>query len=80
MSAFTIPYFYSNTDKFFLKENGVMMAFAVEGYLDRKTKDDPRYVKYIARVVGVDHGHPYEQILPVRKCTEADYEKFSEID
>ena len=39
MSAFTIPYFYSNTDKFFLKENGVMMAFAVEGYLDRKTKD-----------------------------------------
>ena len=57
-----------------------MMAFAIEGYLDKKTKDDPRYVKYIARVVGVNQGHPYERLLPVRKCKDDDYDKFSAVD
>ena len=57
-----------------------MMAFAIEGYLDKKTKDDPHYVKYIARVVGVNQGHPYEQLLPVRKCKDDDYDKFSAVD
>ena len=57
------------------------MAFAVEGYLDNEIKDDPRYVKWIARIFGAtkDQG-TYEKIKEVHKCTEEDYSKFSPIE
>ena len=60
ISQFTIPAYYSSSDKLFLKETGFMMAFAIEGFLDSKTKDDPRYVKQFVRVYGKRKGKEYE--------------------
>lgn len=52
------------------------MAFAVEGYLSRELKDDPKYVKYLARSFGIKNGVEFERILPFHKCTEDDWDMF----
>ena len=49
------------------------MAWSVEGVLDKKNKDDPKYVKWIVRLIGKENGTWYEKILPHYKCTEDDY-------
>ena len=41
--------FYDFNTKVNLNGIGFNMAFSVEGYIDKKIKDDPRYVKLLAR-------------------------------
>ena len=52
------------------------IAFAFLGYSDQQLKDDPRFVKWIVRVVGKKDGERYERIVPYRSCTEDDIAGF----
>ena len=47
-----------------------------EGYPKQEFKRDPRYVKWIFRMVGIKNGAKYEKILPYHECTESDYDQF----
>ena len=49
---------YDFKDKLDLNEETTKfrIAFTVEGYLDRLQKNDPRYVKYLARLYGRENG------------------------
>ena len=76
----TIPAFYSAYDKVQLDDINFRMAFTVEGFLERKMRDDPRYVKWFVRLLGVREGKDYEKMLELRKCTEDDYADFSPPD
>lgn len=55
------------------------MRFAVgfEGYLDHQLKNDTRYVRVLARIVGIDSdGAKYDKLLQYHVCTKEDYDKF----
>ena len=52
------------------------MAWTVEGYLDKKRKDDPRYVKLLARILYITDDKAHEKILSVHECTDADWSEF----
>ena len=56
---------------------GVQFAFGVEGYLDGELKEDPRYVKGIARIRGQRNGVKYEKLLKYHKCTDSDWDSFA---
>ena len=42
--------FYDYQTRIDLNEIGFKFAFTLEGYLDKKIKDDPKYVKLMARI------------------------------
>ena len=42
--------FYDFNTRVNFNEIGFKMAFTVEGYQDKKMKNDPRYVKFLARM------------------------------
>ena len=42
---------YDSSVRLNLDDIGFRIAFAVEGYLDEKLRDDHRYIKYLARVL-----------------------------
>ena len=56
------------------------VAFTVEGYLDSKRKDDPRFVKYLIRLYGKKEGKTYERLVPYHECTPEDFALFDPID
>ena len=41
-------YAYSNDEKLRLKDINFMMAFTLESYFTEETKDDPRFLKWVA--------------------------------
>lgn len=53
-----------------------MFAWTVEGFLDKKTKFDPRYVKGFARMTGLKHGERFENLLEYHECTTEELKKF----
>ena len=75
-----IPDHYTIEDRINLDDIGFRMAWSVEGNLDKKNKDDPKYVKWIVRLLGKENGTWYEKILPHHKCTEEDFAYFSEVE
>ena len=52
------------------------MAFTFEGENDFMRKDDPRYVKVLARLWTKTNGVKTERILNFHKCTQDDYNEF----
>lgn len=68
---------YSIEDRIDLNDINFRMAWSVEGVLDEQNRDDPRYVKWIVRMIGKENGTWYEKILPHHKCTEEDYAQFN---
>ena len=68
-----IPDHYTIEDRVNLDDINFRMAWSVEGVLDNQNRDDPRYVKWIVRLIGKKDGTWYEKILPHHKCTEEDY-------
>ena len=56
------------------------IAFTVEGYIDKKRKDDPRFVKYLVRLYGKKEGKRFEWLVPYHECTKEDFELFDPID
>ena len=75
-----IPDYFDNTNVMNLNEVKFRMAFTVEGFLDKKRKDDPRYVKYLLGVKGRVDGDRYERFFPYHECTADDFLKFYPID
>ena len=59
-----------------INDRNLRFAFAFEGYLDRKIKNDPRYVKWIFRQSYKKDNKWSERILPYHECTEQDYAEF----
>jgi len=59
------------------RDQGLRFAFAVEGYWDEELKNDPKYVRTMARLVGKRKGVYYEEILNFHLCTDADYAEFA---
>ena len=52
-------------------------AWAIEGYLDKELKNDPRYVKTILQVKGSNNGREYShQIDDYHECTEEELAEF----
>ena len=71
---------YTNIDDYIspeerldLNEIGFRMAWSVEGNLDKKNKNDSRYVKWMVRFYGKENGVKFEKFVPFHKCTEEDY-------
>ena len=54
------------------------MAFTFEGYLDKKIKDDPKYVKLLARIVYITDARDHEKIMSLHKCTDKDWSHFAD--
>ena len=52
-----------------LTEAKFNIAFAIEGYIDGQLKNDPRYVKYMARIFTKTNGVDGETIVPFDFCT-----------
>ena len=48
----------------------------MEGFLDGKTKDDPRFVKYVVRMFGKKDGIAYEKLLDTHICRAEELEEF----
>ena len=70
--------FYDFNERVNLQDIGFQMAFTVEGYLDKKRKDDPRYVKLLARIYYITDDKEHEKILSLHKCTDKDWSEFPE--
>ena len=70
--------FYDFNTRINLNDIGYKMAFTVEGYLDGKIKDDPKYVKLLARMVYITDGEAHEKVLTLHKCTDKDWSSFDE--
>ena len=68
--------YYDYTTRINFNDIGFKMAYSVEGYLDNKIKDDPRYVKLLARIFYKTDGKQHEKILDLHKCTEKDWSEF----
>ena len=60
-----------------LNDIGFRIAFAVEGYLDEKLRDDHKYIKYLARVLTKTGGVASDTFIPVGKCTEDQIGQFT---
>lgn len=69
--------FYDSSEHLVLDDFGFRIAFAVEGYLESKLRNDHRYVKYMARVVTKTAGVSSETIIPHRLCTDDSMSQFS---
>ena len=71
---------FGNEDLVNLTEANIQFAFSFEGYVDKETKIDSRYVKYLARTYGKRNGVFFEEVISYHKCDEKDYEKFYPMD
>ena len=78
ISEITERNFFDIETKLDLNEIKFRMAFSVEGFLDKEVKDDPRYVKYIVRMVGKRNNVGVQEMIPFHKCTDDDWNKFYE--
>ncbi len=70
--------FYDFNTRINMNEIGFKMAFSVEGFLDSKIKDDPRYVRLFARMYYKTEGVKSQQVLSLHKCTQQDWNQFPE--
>ena len=50
------------------------LAFSVEGYHDRVFKNSSQYVKYFARIFGVNNDEEYEVMLDLHQCEQSDWD------
>ena len=59
-----------------MNKSGYRIAFSFEGEFDHELKDDPRYVKILARLWTQKNAVKSETILSYHKCTSEDLEEF----
>ena len=67
----------SETSRMNFKDQPIRFAFGLEGYLDRETKFDSRYVKIFSRLFYTIDGVKGEKIIPHRRCRSEDFDKFA---
>ena len=73
ISELTDRNFYDLNTKLDLNAINFKLAFSVEGYLDKESKNDPAYVKILTRLRGIKQGVDYQEIIPFHLCTEEDW-------
>ena len=78
ISSHKQAFHFDSSEQVDLKESAIRFAFGVEGYLDGEMKDDPRYVKYLIRLLGSKDGIMYERIVSHHVCTADDFDAFGE--
>ena len=59
-----------------MKDAKYRIAFSFEGEADKKLKNDPRYVKILARTLRSIDNVLSETILSYHKCTDKDWDDF----
>ena len=65
----------SQDNSFRLDDSSFMFAFGIDTY-GGSTKNDERYLKWIARYkIVTDEGETIERYVPVHNCTEEDFDK-----
>ena len=67
----------TSEQKLNLRDAGLRFAWTIEGYIDKKKKVDPRYVKYLVRTYGAKDGKTYEKIFDYHECTEEELKQFA---
>ena len=70
---------FTEEDILNLNQMNFKIAFAVEGFVTKDLKYDPRYVKWIFRMYGKKNDEQFERILNHHICTDEDYAEFSPI-
>ena len=53
------------------------MAFTIEGFLDKETKLDPRYVKSFTRLYWLRDGELGQTMLKHHQCTPEEFARFA---
>ena len=76
VSSFLKQGVFDSKNVFNFRDKGIRFAFGVEGFFDKETKDDPRYVKGFARLYSKKDGKNYQRLLPYKKCTVEDFDSF----
>ena len=56
VSSFVQQNVLTSEDEFNINSMGMPFAFTIEGFIDKETKDDPRYIKSFARMFRTDNG------------------------
>ena len=77
ISVYTEEFKLSSEDVLNLKDKKLRFAWTIEGFIDKKLKNDPRYVKILMRIVGRRQGKINETILDYHICTEQDFKDFA---
>ena len=65
----------SKDEHFNTNEPGFMMAFGIE-YFGVGTRNDPRYIKWVARHFLIEDGKTNINYIPLHPCTEEDFTQF----
>ena len=77
IASFTVEGDIDPEDRFNFRDNGLKFAFGIEGFIDQELKEDPRYVKFFARLYGFKDGEIYEKFIPVHHCTSEELDDFA---
>lgn len=68
--------YFTEEDVFNAREENFRVAFSLEGYSDKKSKLDPRYVKSFVRIFSSFEGKETYKEIASHPCTEADFDEF----
>ena len=75
-----VPNFYDEDNRLDVSKTDFRIAVATWGR-DKSYKDDPRYVKWLAKLIVRDEDDVWsEKILPMRTCTDEDMADFYPIE
>ena len=56
------------------------MAFGIKEPRTRKYRDDPHFIKWVARYTIEINDEKHEQYFPLNRCTDADFDLFAQPD
>jgi len=76
ISQATIEDFFQPNEVLNSSESGFKIAFGVESYVDRVSKDDPEYVEWVVSLISSTSGVKQQTPLRIHKCNEQDYQSF----
>ena len=74
----SIDSFDDQVSKFNTSDDGFMMAFAIDS--DNGLKQDPRFIKWVARYIQIIDGETVVRNILLQPCTEEDMQKFNPPD
>ena len=67
---------FTENERFVPLNENFRFAFTLEDYLTAEVKDDPKYIKLIARIASQTGGESQNREIRYHKCTEEDYADF----
>ena len=75
-----IPSFFDSEFKFNLYDNNYRIAFGVQSYFTKDSKDDPNFVRWTANLVKEVDGKRSEKQIKFHKCVQEDFDQFYPIE